>query len=215
MGKVTFYIVRHGQTLLNMLNKAQGWCDSPLTEKGMEDAMRLGKSFRTVSFDAALSSDTLRARETARLILSSAGQEELLITEDRRLREWCLGKWEGADNKIFLESVMTALDKGNTLNDIDMYLPDVLNFIHSEDTTGMTQPFDVVMHRLYDCLSEIACQYEVHDQNTRILIVTHALAIKTILYSISKDVLKDMGKISNTRCIPIVWKDGGFMFADK
>ena len=30
---VTFYIVRHGETLLNSLNRAQGWSDSPLTDK--------------------------------------------------------------------------------------------------------------------------------------------------------------------------------------
>ena len=31
---VRFYIVRHGQTLLNSLDRAQGWTDSPLTEAG-------------------------------------------------------------------------------------------------------------------------------------------------------------------------------------
>ena len=29
-----FYLMRHGQTLFNTLNRIQGWCDSPLTEKG-------------------------------------------------------------------------------------------------------------------------------------------------------------------------------------
>ena len=28
------YLMRHGQTLFNTLNRIQGWCDSPLTEKG-------------------------------------------------------------------------------------------------------------------------------------------------------------------------------------
>ena len=27
------YLMRHGQTLFNTLNRIQGWCDSPLTEK--------------------------------------------------------------------------------------------------------------------------------------------------------------------------------------
>ena len=33
---VTFYVTRHGETLLNHLHKAQGWVDSPLTEKGIQ-----------------------------------------------------------------------------------------------------------------------------------------------------------------------------------
>lgn len=31
-----FYLMRHGQTLFNTLNRIQGWCDSPLTEKGQD-----------------------------------------------------------------------------------------------------------------------------------------------------------------------------------
>lgn len=33
---VRFYIVRHAQTLLNSLDRAQGWADSPLTEAGRQ-----------------------------------------------------------------------------------------------------------------------------------------------------------------------------------
>ncbi len=33
---VRFYIVRHGQTLLNSLDRAQGWADSSLTEAGKQ-----------------------------------------------------------------------------------------------------------------------------------------------------------------------------------
>ena len=30
------YLMRHGQTLFNTLNRIQGWCDSPLTEKARQ-----------------------------------------------------------------------------------------------------------------------------------------------------------------------------------
>ena len=40
---ITVYIVRHGQTLLNRYKKMQGWVDSPLTEKGIQDGKRAGK----------------------------------------------------------------------------------------------------------------------------------------------------------------------------
>ena len=34
----TLYLMRHGQTLFNVLKKIQGWCDSPLTEEGIRQA---------------------------------------------------------------------------------------------------------------------------------------------------------------------------------
>jgi probable phosphoglycerate mutase len=29
------YLMRHGETLFNIRRKIQGWCDSPLTENGI------------------------------------------------------------------------------------------------------------------------------------------------------------------------------------
>ena len=40
-----FYLMRHGQTLFNTLNRIQGWCDSPLTEKGRDQARQVRAYF--------------------------------------------------------------------------------------------------------------------------------------------------------------------------
>ena len=45
---VYFYIVRHGQTLLNSLDRAQGWSDSPLTEAGKQMAADIGKKLKRI-----------------------------------------------------------------------------------------------------------------------------------------------------------------------
>ncbi|MDK6292868.1 phosphoglycerate mutase family protein, partial [Aerococcus urinae] len=37
---VSIYFMRHGQTYLNKYNRMQGWCDAPLTDQGIRDAMR-------------------------------------------------------------------------------------------------------------------------------------------------------------------------------
>ncbi|MDE6925595.1 MAG: histidine phosphatase family protein, partial [Acetatifactor sp.] len=58
---ITFYIVRHGEILLNSLGRAQGWSDSPLTNNGKKAAMDLGLDIRGTIFRAAYASDTLRA----------------------------------------------------------------------------------------------------------------------------------------------------------
>ncbi len=66
---VNFYIVRHGQTLLNSLDRAQGWADSPLTDAGKQTAVELGHKLKGIDFNAAYASDTLRAVQTAELVL--------------------------------------------------------------------------------------------------------------------------------------------------
>ncbi|MDY4810334.1 MAG: histidine phosphatase family protein [Bulleidia sp.] len=40
--KVTFWFVRHGQTLFNTDGRVQGVTDSPLTEKGSDRQKALG-----------------------------------------------------------------------------------------------------------------------------------------------------------------------------
>ena len=43
MTKLNNYLVRHGQTYYNIYNKLQGWSNSPLTEKGKQDAKNAGE----------------------------------------------------------------------------------------------------------------------------------------------------------------------------
>ena len=40
--KKNLYLLRHGQTLFNSKHLISGWSDSPLTEKGIEQAKRAG-----------------------------------------------------------------------------------------------------------------------------------------------------------------------------
>ena len=39
--EITFYLVRHGETIFNVQERMQGFSDSPLTEKGIEVAENL------------------------------------------------------------------------------------------------------------------------------------------------------------------------------
>ena len=42
----TIYLMRHGQTLFNVMKLNQGQCDSPLTEAGIEQAKNAGKWYQ-------------------------------------------------------------------------------------------------------------------------------------------------------------------------
>lgn len=91
------YLVRHGQTELNVQNILQGGHDSPLTARGREQALATRAAFevRGIFFDHAYSSPLGRARYTAELIVG----EDLPIELVDDLREWRLGSLEGTSNR--------------------------------------------------------------------------------------------------------------------
>ena len=121
---ISFYVVRHGESLLNSLGKAQGWSDSPLTANGKKTAMELGTELKETAFRAIYTSDTMRAEQTAKLILSSNGNVSLKIQKDIRLREWCLGNMEAEQNSIFSQRVSDWLG-GTSFAQLNRRLPDV------------------------------------------------------------------------------------------
>ena len=63
------YLVRHGQTEANLNRTHSGWGDVCLTEKGREQARRIGKILEKIDFDKIYTSDLSRAVETGRLAL--------------------------------------------------------------------------------------------------------------------------------------------------
>jgi broad specificity phosphatase PhoE len=99
---VTIYLTRHGQTILNTLERVQGWTDSPLVDAAARALpVTVGKNIaaREGRFDAAYSADMKRHYETAQGILKGAHESWLPITQDPGLREINFGKYEGATNQ--------------------------------------------------------------------------------------------------------------------
>ena len=62
----------------------------------------------SVIFQAAYTSDTIRAFDTAKLMLKENNQPTTEIYQDGRLREWCLGTMEAEKNKVFIEHKLTS-----------------------------------------------------------------------------------------------------------
>ena len=87
-----FYIVRHGQTLFNVLKRVQGWCDSPLTEEGIEQAKHLNKTMKDLHFDAAFCSTQARAIDSIHYILAG---RDIEIRYLKGLKEVYFGDLEG------------------------------------------------------------------------------------------------------------------------
>ena len=91
MTTITF--VRHGNTDWNNKKRYQGHSQNPLNAKGMRQAEEVAKRLAGEPWDMLISSDLLRARQTAEIISSHIGKEVEFY--DQRLREICRGKLEG------------------------------------------------------------------------------------------------------------------------
>ncbi|MDR2397434.1 MAG: histidine phosphatase family protein [Spirochaetaceae bacterium] len=100
-GPLTLYVVRHGQTIFNLMDRVQGVSDGILTAKGIEGAVNMGKGLKDVPFSAVYSSDLSRARETARLALKqNQATAQWTIQEMPELREVSFGIFEGDPNWV-------------------------------------------------------------------------------------------------------------------
>lgn len=87
----TLYLMRHGETLFNEQGRIQGWCDSPLTEKGKRQALSARAWFlmQGIQFDHAYSSTSERCCDTLELITSQPYQRL------KGLKEMYYGALEG------------------------------------------------------------------------------------------------------------------------
>lgn len=206
----TFYVVRHGETLLNSLGRAQGWSDSPLTDNGKRTAAELGSELNGITFNAAYTSDMIRAEQTAKLILSMSGNDNIEIQNDIRLREWCLGSMEAEHNSLFIQPVSDWLGV-SSFAELNKRLSDVATAIYEHDTTGAAEPFDDISNRLKNVFMDIA-QNKLGNENSNILIVTHAFAIKTLYYLFAPEKLCVMDKVKNATILKLLYNGSKFYF---
>jgi len=88
----TFGFIRHGNTDWNIAKRVQGQTDVPLNETGRRQAEALADRLASEPWDALISSDLARARETADIINRPFGHP---IRMDTRLREQGYGRLEG------------------------------------------------------------------------------------------------------------------------
>lgn len=204
---ISFYIIRHGQTLLNQLDRAQGWTDSPLTTLGEQAARELGKTLSSVIFQAAYTSDTIRAFDTAKLVLKENGQPATEIYQDARLREWCLGTMEAEKNKVFMECVSGWLGGAVSFSEMNRRLPEVAAAIHQHDTTGMTESFEQICERLKSFFLSAGTSYP---DGSNILIITHAFLIKTVIYLFNFENMEKISKINNTESTRLLFDGKAF-----
>jgi probable phosphoglycerate mutase len=92
--ETNFFVLRHGETKWNSINKLHGHLDSPLTKKGVCQALQQNKSLhlQDLSNFIVISSPQKRAYDTAVVALSGITDK---INIDDDLVEIGIGDWSG------------------------------------------------------------------------------------------------------------------------
>jgi len=167
------YITRHGETQWNRECKMQGWKDSDLTQKGIDNAIKLGESLKDIDLNHIYCSPLGRAVDTARYI---RGDRNTKITKIESLKEMGFGAWEGMKNEKIKEMYKEQQD--NFWNNPQLY----------KSVNG--ESFDNIIDRVRKAFNEIIKT----TTGENILIITHTVVIKAIYLIIKKYSLEDFWK---------------------
>jgi broad specificity phosphatase PhoE len=118
---VTFYFVRHGESEANAARRFAGRTDSPLTERGRQQAKAVTEALASVKFDRIVSSPLSRCRDTALVI---AHQQQLPVDVEPDLVEIDVGESTGKpfDEVVGLpgwsDDAFNAWPHGETLDQV-------------------------------------------------------------------------------------------------
>lgn len=213
--EITFFVVRHGKTLMNTLNKIQGWCDSPLTKEGIESVKFVGLGMKDISFRSAYCSTLRRTKQTAELILEAKGQTELEPIEIEGFKEAGFGSFESETTFRMWESAAyylhyTAAEQmSRDIQNGKLSYRKVVNAIKELDRFDMAESFEELEARTQESFRTIA-EAESQKGSGNILIVSHGMSMLAMLLSLGGDkILK--GHIDNAGVCKVIYKSGDFI----
>lgn len=178
------YLMRHGETLFNLMNVNQGQCDSPLTQKGISQALNVHKYYKTnnVKFDSIYCSSLKRACDTAKLVTNN-----MSFIECDDLKEISLGIKESKPNKD-----NPAFPYG-----------DYFVKYGGESIEEFT-------NRIYNAICKIATE----NKNNTTLIVSHGTVIRCFLMKISNDSKLYDSFIGNCGIVKLSFENDKFTVED-
>ena len=158
--QLTFYFIRHGRTVWNEQGLMQGSGDSPLTEEGIQSAVKTGQALQNVDFIAAYSSCLQRTIDTANYII---GDRDIPLFQHRGLNEHYFGSWEGTNVELI-----------RPLPEFQQMINDPANY-KAESNGGET--YEQLAKRAIAAVQDII---KVH-QEGNILVVSHGHTLPLLL----------------------------------
>ena len=130
-GKMSIYVVRHGQTDLNKEKRIQGRKGEPLNEEGKKQAEKLAQELQEIKFDIVISSPQERAVQTAQIISG------ISPTIDNRIDVYDMGE---ADRMKIQDIEMLGLipnpEKYKGVEKIEEFIFRIQSFMKSIEKSG-------------------------------------------------------------------------------
>lgn len=173
------YVARHGETEWNVKGLIQGHSDSNLTKNGIKQAKNLGKELKSIKFEAAYSSDLLRAKRTAEIVTL---ERKLAVVTQKSLRERDFGELEGTKRENL--KILRELKRKN--------LP--------YESIGV-EADEKIVARAITLLREIAIAYT----GKNVLVVSHGGLLRSLLIHLgfATDDQLPPGSVGNTAYIKL------------
>ena len=157
---ITFYFVRHVETVWNKAGKFQGRTDIRLSGLGEEQAEKAAEWLKLKKLDGIVSSPLIRAARTAEAIAERQG---LAVEYDSNLVELSFGQWEG-----------------KTFDEINSQWPGMMDeMFHNPGNIELPggESFKQCQER---CMKTIDRLISLGDEKTY-AIVSHGAALRTII----------------------------------
>ena len=191
MPKKLLYAMRHCETLFNVQHKSQGWCDSPITPRGIEQCRIAGEDLarRGIVFDHFYSSTSERCCDTMELVCQAAFGEVKPYERKKGLRECGFGIFEAKDD--FCEPDFFGGDP---------------NLRSKVMAAAGGESDDEINARITACLGEIMADPDTQN----VLVVSSGGVLRHFFMTV--DPKNAFAPIRNSNCMVYVfeWEDGVF-----
>lgn len=159
---MNLYLVRHGETEWNREGRAQGRADVPLNEAGIAQSQALAATFASLNVSAVMSSSSRRAVRTAEAI---AAPHNLEVTAKDELLELNFGGLDGAP-----------------LRDMREMFPDFFEHWTRDPATAQFPDGGETLQQLQDrTWAAVESVARSHDAQDKVIIVSHAFALYSIM----------------------------------
>lgn len=146
------YVIRHGETNINLENKINALNDDDLNETGIAQAKEVGKKLEKIDYDFIIASPLSRTRHIAELL----NLENKKIIYDNRLVE--------RDAGVFTKQSLKNIESDDWWN------------LNPKQDYKNAETVKSVIERIYSFLDEIKLKYK----NEKIILVTHGGVSKAI-----------------------------------
>lgn len=166
MRSTKILLIRHGESTWNAEGRWQGQGDPPLSERGRAQAEALANEFATHGIEVLISSDLLRAQQTARILAQKSGLDVIF---EPRFREMAVGCWTGCSH----DEIRTRFPQ-----DFARFFDGDLDL-----RAGGGETFREMHQRVVAAFAEVHAAYA----RERVAIVTHRGVIRSLLPNVLPD----------------------------